>query len=326
MKNKILFMFLIVVFLFTNSIFAQSQSELNDKIKEETDPEIRLALLEQFKEKYGTEKNLKAILLKLSLTSFQAKKYEKTIEYGEQALNEQKLDDKEKIQLYLWLANSFYVTKSNKEKTLEYADLCVRLGKELKGDKEVSKYTKKFIVPALRIQAKVFAGDKDSETAVKSVPVILEAYQFDKSRSNEKLILIISVRLYKLGKIEDAIKCIQSILNPEKPKRKYIDKLAMYYNKLGNKAKAIEYYKKSFEIRPSAKTAGKLGILYKKNTDQAIKWFADAYVLSGMKKSSRYYKFLRQLVYNVKMKNKPEDEQNAFFEEVIGSSRSRTGK
>ena len=192
--------------------------------------------------------------------------------------------------------------------------------------KEVSKYTKKYIVPALRIQSKIYALDIDPEKVVLSIPVALEAYNFDKSRNNEKLILSISIKLYKVGKVAEAIQCIESIINEEKPKRKYIDKLGMYYNKLGNKAKTIEYYKKSYEIRPSAKTAGKLGILYKNNVDQAIKYFADAYVLSGMKKSSRYYKWLRQRVYNEKMKGKPEDDQNAYFNEIVGIARSKAGK
>ncbi len=325
MKNKLVFL-LVIVLVLSFGVNAQTQKELNEKIKDASDPEIKFDLLEKFKEKYSNEKNLESLLLQLSAISYQLKKYEKTIEFSEKAVNELKLDDKKKIQVYLWLANSFYVTKSNNEKVIEYADLCVKLGKQLKGDKEVSQYTKKYIVPALRIQSKVYALDNDPDKVVLSVPVALEAYGFDKSRNNEKLILSISIKLYKAGKVKEAIQCVESIYNVEKPKRKYIDKLAMYYNKLGNKAKTIEYYKKSYEIRPSAKTAGRLGILYIKNVDQAIKYFADAYVLSGMKKSSRYYKYLRQKVYNEKMKGKAEEDQDAYFAEVVGKARANTGK
>ncbi len=326
MKIKIIVFYIVVVLIGGIGLYGQTQSELNEQIQDASDPATKLELLEQFNEKYSTEKNQKIILLQLSSASFQAKQYEKTIEYGEKAINDLKLIDKEKIKVYLWLANSFYVTKSNSDKVIEYADLCVRLGKQLKGDKEVSKYTKKYIVPALRIQSKLYALDNDPEKVVLSVPVALEAYSFDKSRNNEKLILSISIKLYKVDKVVEAIKCVESIINEEKPKRKYIDKLAMYYNKLGNKAKTIEYYIKSFEIRPNAKTAGKLGIMHKKNTELAIKYFSYAYVLSGMKKSSRYYKYLRQLVYNVKMKGKPEEDQDAYFAEVVGIARTKTGK
>ncbi len=327
MKNKILLFVVLLTFVIIPNLVSQSQSELSEKIKDETNPVTKLELLEQFKEKYSNEENLKTILLQLSAVSFKAKKYAKTIEYAEKTLSDvPQLKDKEKIKIYLWLANAYYVTKSDSKKVIEYAEFCAELGKKLKGDKEKSKYTKKFIVPALRIQAKLYVSDPDPERVILSVPVILEAYKLDKSRSNEKLILDISKKLYNAKKYQEAVQCVEAIYNEEKPKRKYIDQLALCYNKLGDKAKAIEFYKKSYSMRSTAKTACKLGIMYKKNTEQAIEFFADAFVLSGMRKRSKYYKYLRQLVYNVKMKGKPEPKQNAYYEEVISAAKERTGK
>ncbi len=327
MKSKLMSIFILSILLCGLNISAQSQSELNTQIQQATDPVVKLELLERFKNQYVTDKNKKPVYLNLTFTAYSAKKYDKTIEYGELLLKEiADLEDKLKIQVYLKLANAYYVTKINNDKIVEYGNLCIEVGKKLKGDKATSKYTKQYIVPMMRLIAKRYAMDNDIEQKIKAVPIILEAYSLEKARKNEDLILRISISLYNNKKINEAIQLVEAILDPEKPKRKYIDKLAHYYYRLGNKAKAIEFYKKSFEIRMSAKTAKKLAIMYKGNTDEQIRWFSYAFVLSGMKEGSKNHKFLRHLVYNVKMKGKAEEEQNQVYDSIISAARARTGK
>jgi len=333
MKKKIL---ILLITLFVSSLFLfsdEKQGSWENAISEQN-IELRMSLLEQYAEKYAQEggSNLKDLYYQLSLDSFNLKKYEKTITYGEKALNLKDIKDRNKLQLNLLLANSYNVTKKDLDKAYHYADLVLELAKTMKANENnTDKYDKKYIVPALRIQIFILysKGRKDPEMMEKAAGKATEIFNnYDKSTKSSNMIVTLANNLYKMNKIRSAINVFEQVCNAENSNYRYLNMLASWYSKIDDKEKAINYLERSYRIRKNAKTAYNLGVmLQKRDIDRAIIYLAEAHIMRHENEEAKDYKLLRHLYYNVKAsKDKTKEELDAGFQEIINSARSRLGK
>ena len=328
---------LISLFIVVNSfIFSQEKSKQDYWLDAVTEKklEVKLTKLEDYLNRYGEkDKNkLPTLYLLLARTSFNLKKYDKTIEYGEKALTF-KENDFHKLELFLKLANAYYLREEkDTDKAYHYAGLVVDLAKSMKGDKieNANSQTKinldlAYIRPALITQIKVLysTGKNDLKAMQEALKLAEEAFSIKADKVMAKNIFMISYMLYKLGDKESAINALSKITE-KVPDQRFCKLLATWYSKIGKKDKALEVLKKSYEKRKSAKLAYNIGILLKKkNLDEALNYFAEAYVLNSSPYSEKAFKIMEFLFYNEKMKGVPQDKQDAAFKELIAAAKSR---
>ncbi len=333
MKKKALIL-LITLFISSLFLFSDEKQDSWENAISEQNIEFRMSLLEQYAEKYAQEgdSNLKDLYYQLSLDSFNLKKYEKTITYGEKALNLENIKDRNKLQLNLLLANSYNVTKKDLDKAYHYAGLAFELAITMKANENnTKKYDKKYIVPALRIQIFILysKGRNDPEMMNKAAEKAIEIFaNYDKSTKSSNMIVTLANNLYKMKKIRSAISVFEHVCNVERPNYRYLSMLASWYSKIDDKEKAVNCLERSYRIRKNAKTAYNLGVmLQKRDIDRAIRYLAEAHIMRHENKEAKDYKLLRHLYYNVKAsKDKAKEELDAGFQEIINSARSRLGK
>lgn len=327
MKRTTVFV-LITLILASFSLFADEQQDLWKKAAAENNMEQKFNLLEEYAQKYPQDKNSKVLYYNLTVISYQLKKYTDTAKYGELALTQEGLENNNKLNVYLYLANSYNVSKTDLEKAIHYADQLVQLAKALKGtDQASSRYDKNYIVPGLRIQIQIlFNKSKDDPaTILEAAKKAIEVYkEYDQSRRSSNMIVTLANRLYKLRKINDAIQTMEQIIDPEKPNHRYLGVLASWYSKAKNNEKAVEYLEKSYQARHNVKTAYNIGkLLQSKNVDKAIKYLAEAHMMNPGNTGSEAYKLLRHLFYNVKYKGKTQEEQDSAFKQALESAKAR---
>jgi len=327
MKRTTVFV-LITLILTSLSLFSDEKQDLWKKAAAESNMEQKFTLLEQYAQAYPQDENSKVLYYNLTVISYQLKKYNEATKYGELALKQEGLENDNKLNVYLYLANSFNVSKTDLEKALHYAEELVQLAKTLKGEsQDSSRYDKNYIVPGLRIQIQIlFNDDKDdpqriSDAATKAIEIYKE---YDQSRRSANMILTLANRLYKLNKLDAAIKAMEQIIEEDKPNPRYLDVLASWYSKAKNNEKAIEYLEKSYNARRNVKTAYNLGkLLQSKDVDKAIRYLSEAHMMNPGNTGSEAYKLLRHLFYNVKYKGKTQEEQDSAFSQMLQNAKSR---
>jgi tetratricopeptide (TPR) repeat protein len=321
----------------------KEQQELYLKAVAEKDLPTKIELLKEYVRKYGEKKDkfLRFIYLNLADATFKQKNYDECIQYGETALGFEELDDNNKINIYFSLANSYYLTKKDFDKALEYArsivDLSTSLIKHMeesgqekeKVDNFEKKYRTYYIAPANRLQALTwYAKGKDNVENIKqAVDCALKAYESDEGSENSaKLAFSLAVNLYKKNLIDEAIAVTEKIIDKENPKYKEVYFLASMYSKKKDRNKAILYYEKAYQSKQQADLAMRIGqMVYKKNIDKGIRYFADAYILLKFDKESDAYKYLEHLYFNEKAKDKSHEEKEAGFKEIVNAARARLG-
>jgi hypothetical protein len=100
----------------------------------------------------------------------------------------------------------------------------------------------------------------------------------------------------------------------------------MLYYKKGDKDKAVNYFEYAYKAKKKIKTAMTIGqLVYKKDIDKGIQYFADAFILSNLDENSKAYQYLRELYFNKKAKNLPPAKQDKGFKEVIQAAKVRMG-
>jgi hypothetical protein len=72
-----------------------------------------------------------------------------------------------------------------------------------------------------------------------------------------------------------------------------------------------------------AMTIGQL--VYKKDIDKGIQYFADAFILSNSDENSKAFQYLRELYYHKKAKDLAPAKQDKEFKEIIHSAKVRLG-
>ena len=328
----------LISFLFIFNFFAYSQEKSKqdywlDAVTEKK-LEVKLTKLEDYLNRYGEkDKNkLPTLYLLLARTSFNLKQYDKSVKYGEKALTF-KENDFHKLELYLKLANAYYLSDNkNTDKAYHYAGLVVDLAKSMKGDVVKDKNSQAninldlaYIKPALITQIKVLyeTGKNDLKSMQEALKLAEEAFSINPDKKMAKNLFMICYMLYKLNDKETAINALAKVVE-KVPDQRFCSLLATWYSKSGKKDKALEVFKRSYLKRKSSKLAYNIGILLKnKNLDEALNYFAESYVLNSPPYSERAYKILEHLFYNVKMKGVAQDQQDAAFKQLIDAAKSR---
>jgi len=327
MKKQIVLLLIIMV---VSSFFllGDEKQDLWSRISQESNLEAKLTLLQEYENKFGQElgEQSRFLYLNLALTTYQLKQFEKTITYGEKALTQQGLDQKNKLSLYLWLANSYNVTKTDLEKAHAYCDQVIALARELRSESDgASKYDTQYIAPALRIQIQTLyaRGKQDPEMISQAARKGLEAYGVEPVRKNADLVFSLCNGLFNLNRKDEAISIMEQLVEKESENTRYLSALAIWYSKTGKKDQAISYLERAYRVRRNVKTAYNIAVLSQsKDVDKAIRYLAEAYQMNPSTQS-RVYKLLRHLYYNVKTKGKTQEEQDQGFNAALAAAKSR---
>ena len=301
----------------------------------EKDAPTKMQKLEEFHAEYGDKNDqmTRLIYMNLTITAYQIQKFDKTIEYGEKALESKEIESSDKLKLYLSLANAYFITKTDMEKANNYANLVIELAKSLREAVKTTQLETQYIAPALRLQAKIIdSKGKSLKNTTEALNKALEALKIDKTESSIKLVLPLATEVNKQGQIDLALVAYESVFEV-KPSAELAKAIGFIYLKKGNDAKTVEFLKASYELQKTAKLAFDLGILYNKtqDIDNAINYFAESFVLyekagndpDGMTKAKST---LEHLYFNIKAKDiASQDEKEKGYQELMAAARTRLG-
>ncbi len=316
------------------SLTANEKQDLWVKAISEKDLNTRLTYLENFSEKYKNDKRyFKNLYINLTKTAFQLRNFDKTIKYGEIAITTENLEANYKLELYLYIANAYNVTKVDLDKAYQYADTVIDLSETMKkgfkdGSKVIDRINKSFESPSLRIQASILylKSSQEPDKLSEALKKVLKAYNIDKSDRSAAKVFSFSVALYKKDKtkIDESIAAVEEILsNTDLKNSRYINILSHWYLIKKDKEKAIKYLKLSYNLNKKSTTALKLGqLLYKSDPNSAIEFFAESFILSDYDKESKAYKYLQQLWFNQVAKSQSREEQEAGFNQILQTAKA----
>ena len=339
----IMMMFLLGTILLISS--PQDQQDLYIKAVSEKDPELKIQLLKQYEQLYGEtgDKYLKFIYLQLTETLFQVKNYEEAIQYGEKTLVSGEIAPTNRLTLFYALANSYYTSQKDLEKAYKYADLMIELAQWVinkaknsdlqdlekeKLDQFIETYKKYYIASGYRLQAMVLfsRAEDDVNTVKEAAEKAIEAYKADKSENSSRLAFSIAGQLFKKNNLDDAIVLAESIFDETNPKEQFAEFLGTLYYRKGDKDKAVQYFELAYKADRKMKTAMTIGqLVYKKDIDKGIQYFADAFILSNSDENSKAFQYLRELYFNKKAKDLAPAKQDKEFKEIIHAAKVRLG-
>ena len=323
----------------------QDQQDLYIKAVSEKDPGLKIQLLKQYEQLYGEtgDKYLKFIYLQLTETLFQVKNYEEAIQYGEKTLVSGEIAPTNRLTLFYALANSYYTSQKDLEKAYKYADLMIELAQWVinkaknsdlqdlekeKLDQFIETYKKYYIASGYRLQAMVLfsRAEDDVNTVKEAAEKAIEAYKADKSENSSRLAFSIAGQLFKKNNLDDAIVLAESIFDETNPKEQFAEFLGTLYYRKGDKDKAVQYFELAYKADRKMKTAMTIGqLVYKKDIDKGIQYFADAFILSNSDENSKAFQYLRELYFNKKAKDLAPAKQDKEFKEIIHAAKVRLG-
>lgn len=163
----------------------------------------------------------------------------------------------------------------------------------------------------------------------------IAAYKLDNSAAFcRRTVLQQAVALARKNMFNEAIEAIEQVVDKENLTFDEANLLArLYYTRFSrgkaavDKDKAIECYEKAYDKKKNESMAVKIGqLLSKKDKEKAIRYFAEAFILSESNKDSDAFKYLQQLWFKDKAKDKTPEEQEAGFKEIIDAAKTRLGK
>lgn len=342
-KIVILLIMLLVVSLPALLALDKEQTDAWTALVGEKDLQVKMQKLEAYYNKYGAKEDRYSMYMYIHLaqTSYLLQQYDKTIQFGEKALTYKEIDASNKLPLYLYLANSYNLTKKDLDKAYDYAEQIIGLANSLRSETQGnSAIDINYTAPALRIQVQLLATKaQDPETALKALNKSIEAYKLDKSDKSAFFVVKLSEHLRKSEKVEDAIRGIETV-NQDKPSADFYNLLGKMYNQIKNMPKAIENFKASYVLKKNAQVAYNLGILLNQNQelDSAIEYLAESYLLNegkgaptqgteppAQETESLAQKLLEHLVFFEKTKGQPQAEQLKVYNEILAAAKVRLG-
>lgn len=335
MTKKISIVVIFALILSVSIAYGSEKQDLWLKAVSEKNVKTRLQLLEDFAVKYAKDKRLfKNLNINLTKTSYFLRDFDKTIEYGEKVITIEDLEDNYKIEMYIYLANSYNVTKRDIDKAYQYAGLVVDLAKLIKKGFDKDEKLKKqinanYLAPALSIQSLIlYSKGKDNvESLNNALEKSLEAFEFDSSKRTEKRIFSFAIALYKKDPlmIDNSLAAVEKLFSSsEEPNARYAYMIGQWYLKKKDRDNAVKFISTAYDSNKKANIATKLGqLLHKSAPEKAIKYFAEAFLLDDSDKDSNAYKYLRQLWYNKLAKGKPQAEQDSGFDEILKLAKAR---
>lgn len=343
MKKKVV---LISIIFLVGSVLVFSvprdSRELYVQAVSEKDPAVKIQLLKKYEQMYGEKKDedIKFIHIQLADTLFKTGNYDEAIQYGEQALGHEELAPTNKLLIFYVLACSYQASQKDLSRAYDYAGSMIDLAQwaidkaknsNLEKDQLeqfADTYKAYYIATGYRIQAKIlFSREKDNaDTLKEALQKALDAYRNDKSENSAKVVFSLAGQLFTKNMLDDAITAVENIFDENTPNERFASFLGTLYYKKGSKDKAVHYFELAYKTGKKLKTAITIGkLVYKKDIDKGIKYFADAFVLSNFDESSNAFKYLQQLYYNQKAKDLPPGEKEKGFKEIIKEAKVRMG-
>lgn len=331
MKKAVFSIAMIVAFSLSSLLSVDKQQvDAWTALVGEKDIQVKMQKLQDYFNKYGSREDRYSMYMYIHLaqTTYQLQQYDKTIQFGEKALSYKEIDASNKLPLFLYLANSYNLTKKDLDKAYNYADQIITLVNSLRTEPQSSSSLDAiYSAPALRIQVQLLAVKAENpENALAALNKAMEAYNLDKSDKSANFVLKLSEHLFRLNNVEEAIRGLEAI-NQDKPNADHYKLLGNWYNRQKNSPKAIENFRASYLLKKNAQVAYNLGILLNQaqELDTAIEFLAEAYLLNDEKISPEALKVFEHLVFYEKTKGQPPPEQEKIYNEILAAARARLG-
>jgi len=337
MIKKISILVIFTLILSVSLAYGGEKQDLWLKAVAEKDGKLRLQLLEEFAVKYSKDKRFyKNLNINLTKTAYLIRNFDKTIKYGENVISVEDLEDNYKIEMYIYLANSYNVTKRDMDKAFQYAGLVIDLAKRIKksfgnDEKLKNQINSVYLSPALSIQSLILYSkgkdDEDSAALKNALAKSIEAFELDTSKRTEKRIFSFAIALYRKDPlmIDDSLAAVEKLFTAsEESNHRYAYMVGQWYLKKKDRENAIKFISTSYNLNKKSNIATKLGqLLHKTAPQKAVEYFAEAFLLDESDKESNAYKYLRQLWYNKLAKGKPQAEQDSGFDEILKLAKAR---
>lgn len=331
MKRIILFNLLLILFS-SMYIFAQNDNskDMYENALKEKDPVLKFQKLEEYYNKNRSKQHnvSKKFFLHIVRAAFESKKFDRVIKYGEKALKFEWINEENKLGLYLQISNAYVIIKINLTKAYNYSEFVINLGKLMIQNGLNSGLNEKFVMPALCLQIRILDKQTTDLKALENVlKKSIEAYLYKKSHKFARYIFIFTNRLYyKFNKHDKAIEALEMICNDNSIKPEYLNKIALWYSKKDENDKAIEYLKRSYNLKKDAKISYSLGkLLQRRNIDEAIDYLAESYLIGDKNTSNNSKILLQHLFFNKKMEKKPPEEKERGYIEILNKARLKLG-
>lgn len=343
MHKKLAVIGFILIFLSVGLFSSdRERKEFYLKAVNEQDMSQKVVLLKEFIQKYGSVEDdfLRYVYIQLSDTAYKLKRYDDTITYGEKSLEFPDISGGNKQRVLFMVANAYHVTKQSPEKAIEYTKSMIQLTEHIIVNSEkanmppekrkvfIDSQKKFYILGGHRLLTLIIyeKAKQNPELLPDAAKKAVEFYKLDPNKNTARMVLSLANELYKKRKIKEAIAAVEEVTDENEMNERTANFLASMYYKDGNKTKAIVYYEKAYTLKKKVSTALKLGkLVYKKDLDKGIKFFADAFVMSNKDKGSDAYRYLQELYYNRKAKGLPQEEQDKGFRAIVEASQTRTG-
>lgn len=353
MKKTLVVLLLVAALALSLSAASREKIEKWQGILTEKDMNAKLLKLQEFEKAYGEDKDTYTTLMHLHYadTYFKMANYAKSVEWAEKSLTFKNVEDFDKMNLYLNLANSFNQlgTPADKEKSYSYADMLLNLGKTIMTGEAgkaqegsmiarlIKDINPRYVVPALRIQLAILSGrGKDVKTIGDALEKSIEVLTIDKSERSLKTVFnFLSVWLKDKVEVERTMQTLHRIL-AIMPNAQAYEQLGVMVSKT-DKAKSLEYFKEAYKLNKTDKTARALATLsFQLNKDDlqtVANYYAEAWVLnpnhSEDPEKDETMKQLTALAQNLIAKpgeTVTEEALKAKKDELIQAARERLGK
>ena len=330
--KKIAFLIVMLIVFNLSFVYALDREQVDawTQLVGEKDLQVKMQKLDAYYNKYGAKEDRYSMYMYIHLaqTTYLLQQYDRAIQFGEKALTYKEIDPSNKLPLYLYLANSYNLTKKDLDKAYSNAEKIVVLANSLRSEtNRNSAIDVNYAAPALRIQVQLLAAKaQDPKNAVAALNKAIEAFKLDKSDKSANFVIRLSDHVHKMDMVEDAIRGIEAI-NQDKPSADYHNLLAKWYNQIKNMPKAIENFKAAYSLKKNAQVAYNLGILLNQaqELDSALEYLAEAYLLNDEKVSPEALKLFEHLLFFEKTKGQPQPEQEKIYNEMLASAKARLG-